>query len=162
MADKGGEKTNALRKVEEAGIAVGLMTYQSDDGAIDGLAVAQKIDRSPDQVFKTLVTVSQDKEYFVFVLPVATELDMKKAALAAGVKRIEMLPLQEITKVTGYIRGGCSPVAMKKQFPTILAEEAMLWETIFVSAGKIGAQMELAPDDLLAVCQGKYSDIVRG
>jgi Cys-tRNA(Pro)/Cys-tRNA(Cys) deacylase len=161
LAEKHIDKTNAVRQVENAGYQVTVHAYQADAGAVDGLSVAAKTGRSPEQVFKTLVTVGPDREPYVFVLPVAAELDLKKAALAAGVKRIEMLPLQEITRATGYLRGGCSPVAMKKDYATYLAEEAILWETILVSAGQIGLQMEIAPANLIAVTRGDYADITR-
>ena len=161
MGEKLRDKTNACRIVEEAGFPVQLHCYAAEDGAVDGRSVAEKTGRSPEQVFKTLVTVGPNKDYYVFVLPVSGELDLKKAALAAKVKGIEMLPLQEINKVTGYIRGGCSPVGMKRRYPTILAEEAMLWDTILVSAGRIGAQLELAPEDLLQLTAGIYGDILR-
>jgi len=161
LAEKHPDKTNAIRQVEDAGYRVVLHAYQADAGAVDGHSVAAKTGRSPEQVFKTLVTIDPEKEPRVFILPVSAELDLKKAALVAGVKKIEMLPLQEITRVTGYIRGGCSPVAMKKSYATYLAEEAILWETILVSAGRVGLQMEIAPADLIAVTRGQYVDITK-
>ena len=110
-------------------------------------------------MFKTLVTKGSRGGYFVFCIPVAEELDLKKCAAAAGEKSVEMIHVNEINKVTGYIRGGCSPVGMKKAYPTFVEETAQLWDTILVSAGRIGAQVELASDDLLTMCSGSYADL---
>ena len=125
---------------------------------MDGVTVAGKIGRPPEQVFKTLVTKGRDG-YFVFVLPAAAELDLKKAARAAGQKAVEMIPVKDLLKITGYIRGGCSPVGMKKAFPTVIASEAEALDTIIVSAGRIGWQMELAPESLRNLIGASFGDI---
>src|SRR5699024_7744532 len=123
----------------------------------DGVSVAEKVGFPPEQVFKTLLTQGASGAYYVFVLPVAAELDLKKAARAAGEKNIVMAPARDLLKLTGYVHGGCSPLGMKKPFPTFLDENAILQETIVCSAGKIGSQIELAPDDLLALTNGVYA-----
>ena len=132
-------------------------TYEAGE-AVDGVTVAGKIGRPPEQVFKTLVTKGRDG-YFVFVLPAAAELDLKKAARAAGQKAVEMIPVKDLLKTTGYIRGGCSPVGMKKAFPTVIASEAEVLDTIIVSAGRIGWQMELAPESLRNLIGASFGDI---
>ena len=153
-------KTNAMRLLDAAGIAYSSHNYDASDGHIDGEAVAAKIGRSFEQVFKTLLAQGPGPgQYFVFVLPVDRELDLKKAAKAAGVKSIQLAPVKDLTKLTGYVRGGCSPIGMKKPFPTWLEESAMLQETIVFSAGRIGSQIECAPDDLLSLIGGAYADL---
>ena len=156
------EKTNAMRLLDEAGLAYTAHSYNADDGKIDGLSVAAKIAMPAEQVYKTLVTQGNSGDYFVFVLPVGAELDLKKAARAAKQKHVEMIPVKDILRVTGYIRGGCSPIGMKKQFPTVLHETAQLFDTIFVSAGKIGAQVEVAPSDLLTLLGASMADVTVG
>lgn len=153
------EKTNVMRLLESNGIAYSAHYYDSADGKTDGVSVAQKIGKSIDMVFKTLLTQAPNGEICVFILPVACELDLKKAARAAQVKNIEMAPVKDITKISGYIKGGCSPVGMKRLFRTFIDESAILLETMIVSAGKVGAQIELAPDDLLALVKAQYADL---
>lgn len=154
-------KTNAMRILDSAHIDYKTHSYQSKDGAIDGVSVAQKLGIPVSQVFKTLVTQGADREYFVFVVPVAEELDLKKAARAVSEKNVEMLHLKDLNRVTGYIRGGCSPVGMKKQFRTVFHASCLDVPAILVSAGKIGLQMEVAPSDLIALIGAQTEDIVK-
>lgn len=154
-------KTNAMRMLETAGISYIEHTYETDDGLIDGVSVAHKCGEDPDQVYKTLVTEGDDRNYYVFVIPVALKLDLKAAARAAGVKSVEMIPQKELLKVTGYIHGGCSPVGMKKQFKTVFDETVVLFDSIMVSGGRVGVQIEVSPDDLLAVTGGITAPIAR-
>lgn len=134
--------------------------YEHEEGvAVDGASVAKMLCQDPEKVFKTLVTQGKSKNYFVFVIPVEKELDLKSAALTVGEKSVEMIPVKEINNVTGYIRGGCSPIGMKKQFATVVDISARDKETIMVSAGKIGAQVELPPDCLIALTKGKYASV---
>ncbi len=134
--------------------------YAHEEGvAVDGATVARLTGRDPAQVFKTLVTVGASKEHYVFVIPVESELELKKAAKAVGEKSVAMLPLKELTPLTGYVRGGCSPVGMKKRFATVLHESALEWETILVSAGKIGAQVEVSPKALAELVGGTFAQV---
>lgn len=141
------QKTNATRILDRQKIEYNILTYDVTDGEITGQAVANKINKPVASVFKTIVTHSGD-DLFVFVIPVEEELDLKKAAKVAEVKKVELLPVKELQKYTGYIRGGCSPVGMKKRYPTFIDESALGLEKIVVSAGKIGLQMELEPKQL--------------
>lgn len=152
-------KTNAIRILEKEKIDFEVITYDSRDGKIDGIAVAGKIGRDVKSVFKTLVTQGASKEYYVFIIPVAEEMDLKKAAKAAGEKKVEMIPVKDIQKITGYIRGGCSPVGMKKRFRTFLDVSSREHEKILVSGGKIGIQIEIGSDDLLKVVDGVEADL---
>lgn len=153
-------KTNVMRILERGKISFTPHAYESGDGAIDGVSVAGKLGLDPAAVYKTLVTRGGPPDgYFVFVIPVAEELDLKKAAAAAGVKSVRMLPLSELTAVTGYVRGGCSPVGMKKKYPVRLDESDLARDTILVSAGRIGSQVELAPADLLRAAGGKTAPL---
>ena len=151
-------KTNAMRVLEAAGIRYTAHGYQSD-GAIDGVSVAHKIGKPVEQVFKTLVAQGLSREYYVFVIPVALELDLKAAAKAVGEKSVELIRVADINKVTGYVRGGCSPIAMKKHYRTVVDSHCVLQETIIVSAGKIGHQIEIAPDDLIRLTGATIEDI---
>ncbi|MGF9908671.1 Cys-tRNA(Pro) deacylase [Brevibacillus porteri] len=152
-------KTNAMRILDKEKIAYTMLTYATDDGKIDGIAVAQKINREENVVYKTLISQGTSKAYYVFVIPVEAELDLKKAAKAVGEKKIEMIPVKEITKVSGYIRGGCSPVGMKKLFPTVIDQRAQSLETIIVSGGNIGVQIEMAVEGLLQATKGSLADV---
>ncbi|ATF13241.1 Cys-tRNA(Pro) deacylase [Brevibacillus sp. HB1.4B] len=152
-------KTNAMRILDKEKIAYTMLTYATDDGKIDGIAVAQKIGREKNVVYKTLISQGTSKSYYVFVIPVEAELDLKKAAKAVGEKKIEMIPVKEITKVSGYIRGGCSPVGMKKLFPTVIDQRAQSLETIIVSGGNIGVQIEMAVEGLLQATKGSLADV---
>jgi len=146
-------KTNAMRMLETAGIAYKEHTYETEDGAIDGVSVARKCGEDPSQVFKTLVTVADTREHYVFVVPVEAKLDLKAAARAAGVKSVEMIPQKDLLKTTGYIHG--------KPFPTVFDETAVLYDTIMVSGGRVGVQVEVNPDDLVRITGGSYAPIAR-
>ncbi|WP_077532466.1 Cys-tRNA(Pro) deacylase [Massiliimalia massiliensis] len=152
-------KTNAMRILDRAGISYQTYTYESEDGVIDGISVAEKLNQPLSQVFKTLVTVGHSGEYHVFVIPVAAELDLKAAAKAVGEKSVEMIPVKEINRVTGYIRGGCSPIGMKKQYATCVDKSCLNQDTIIFSGGKIGFQIEMKPQELLELVAGTTSDI---
>ena len=152
-------KTNVMRILDKAKITYKAHTYDHSDGAIDGAAVAEKMGQNPEQVFKTLVTKGAGRDYYVFVVPVLKELDLKKAAKSVSEKHVEMIHVKDINKVTGYIRGGCSPIGMKKQFVTVFDKSAENIETIIVSAGKIGYQIELAPKDLIEIVGAKTAEI---
>ena len=152
-------KTNAMRILDKEKIPYTVHTYEAGE-ALDGVTVAGKIGRSPEQVFKTLVTKGKDGP-FVFVLPAAADLDLKKAARAVGQKAVEMIPVKELIKTTGYVRGGCSPVGMRKAFPTVIAAQAQDWDTIIVSAGRIGWQVELSPKQLQTLIGADLSDITQ-
>lgn len=154
-------KTNAMRILDTEKVPYEIHTYDSKDGKIDGVTVAGKIGRDPALVYKTLVVLGSSRNLYVFVIPVEAELDMKKAAKEAGEKNVEMLPVKDIQKFTGYIRGGCSPVGMKKNYPTFVDISAQQLETIIVSAGKIGFQVELSPEQLLNTSKGKYGQLTK-
>lgn len=151
------EKTNVMRMLDAA--KVGYTPHEYDEEAADGESVARALGENPECVFKTLVCVNDKHEYFVFDVPVNGELNLKKAAKAAKSKSIAMIHLKELLPLTGYIHGGCSPLGLKKPFPVFIDETAMLFDTIFVSAGKRGAQVEMKPDDLLRMCGGTYADL---
>jgi Cys-tRNA(Pro)/Cys-tRNA(Cys) deacylase len=157
MVAKG--KTNAMRLLDAAGIEYKMHEYDNKDGKIDGVSVAHKIGIEPGRVFKTLVTEGAGG-LFVFVVPVEAELDLKRAARAAGEKKVDMLPVKEIQKQTGYIRGGCSPVGMKKLYPTFIDTQAEEFESIVVSAGRIGAQIELSSRSLAEAVNASFCEIV--
>lgn len=135
------EKTNAMRQLDSVGIEHAIGEYEYDETDLSGEHAAEALGISKDEIFKTLVTRSNTGDYFVFVVPVASELNLKKAASAAGVKKIEMIHVKELLPLTGYVRGGCSPIGMKKPFPTFIDETAMLYDRIYISAGKRGAQI---------------------
>ncbi|MDO4303955.1 MAG: Cys-tRNA(Pro) deacylase [Bacillota bacterium] len=152
-------KTNAMRILEREKIPFQHYTYECDE-FVDGLQIADKLSLPYEKVFKTLVTEGNSKNYFVFVIPVAEELDLKKAARSVGEKSVAMLHVKDINAVTGYIRGGCTAIGMKKQYITRLDESAEKQETIIVSGGRIGSQIELKPEDLLKACKGEYGDLI--
>lgn len=152
-------KTNAARILDKEKIPYDIIQYEIGDGLVDGVSVAAKIGHPEAMVYKTLVAAGSSKQHYVFVIPVAAELDLKAAAKAAGEKKMEMAPVKDIFGLTGYVRGGCSPVGMKKPFPTFLAQEAQMQEEIIVSAGKIGMQIKLAPPHLLAISGGHYAKL---
>ena len=154
-------KTNAMRILDREKISYTAHEYEHKDGAIDGVSVAQKLGQDVNAVFKTLVTKGHSGGYFVFDIPVEAELDLKKAARAVGEKAIELVHVKELLGLTGYVRGGCSPVGMKKQFPTVFHEMAEIIPTILVSAGKIGWQIECAPADLIALVGASTADLVK-
>ena len=153
-------KTNAVRLLEAAGIPFELGEYEVDEEDLSGVHAAEMIGMPPEQVFKTLVTKGASGSYYVFDVPVAENLDLKKAAKAVGEKSIAMIHQKELLPLTGYIHGGCSPVGMKKQFPTVFHETVVLFDTICVSAGKIGAQVEVPPQALLDLLGATAADIV--
>lgn len=154
-------KTNAMRLLDAKKVNYQVMTYDNEDGKIDGVSVAHKIGKDPGMVFKTLVAQGSSRAILVFVIPVEAELDLKKAAKAAGEKKIEMLPVKDIQKWTGYIRGGCSPVGMKKLYPTFIDDQAAELETIIVSGGKIGVQIEINVNILKDVIEAKTADVAK-
>ena len=153
------EKTNVMRTLEQKKIAYTPHEYPAD-GPVDGVSVAAYLNQDPEQVFKTLVTKGAGGGYYVFDIPVAENLDLKKAAKAVGEKSVAMLPQKELLGLTGYVHGGCSPVGMKKQFPTVFHETAAQYDTVCVSAGRIGAQVECRPGDLIALLRAKTADII--
>ncbi len=154
-------KTNAVRLVEQAGISCREAFYTYDENDLSGNHAAEAIGFPPEQVFKTLVTRSAKNGIHVFCIPVCFELDLKKAARAIGDKNIEMVAVKELLNLTGYIRGGCSPVGMKKHYPTHFDETAQLHEEIAVSAGARGHQMILPPDALVSLVDGDYHDLIQ-
>jgi Cys-tRNA(Pro)/Cys-tRNA(Cys) deacylase len=158
-ANMAGIKTNAMRLLDQKKIVYTMHTYDNKDGKIDGVSVAAKINKPPKVVYKTLVAQGTSKELYVFIIEVEAELDLKKAAKAAGEKKVEMLPVKDIQKYTGYVRGGCSPLGMKKQYSTFIDSEAEHLETMVVSAGKIGYQIELAPNDLRQIIDASFVDV---
>ena len=158
MAKSKEEKTNVMRTLEQKKIPYTAHSYDPE-GPIDGVSVAQTLGQPPEQVFKTLVTKGASGAYYVFDIPVAENLDLKKAAKAVGEKSVAMLPQKELLPLTGYVHGGCSPVGMKKQFPTVFHETAEILDTITVSAGKIGYQVEVNPADLMALVGAKTADL---
>ena len=151
-------KTNAMRIIERDGAEYTVHTY--DGGALSGVAVAEELGEDVSKVYKTLVTTSGPGKFFVFVIPVAEELDLKKAAKAAGEKSVEMLPQKQLLPVTGYIHGGCSPVGMKKLFPTFFDSSAE-GKVIFVSAGKVGMQVELSSAELVRITGASFAPLTR-
>ena len=159
MGKKGLEKTNVMRILDQKKIPYTAHTYPHGDDPIDGVTVAGIIQRAPEQVFKTLVARGSSKNIYVFVIPVAMELDLKKAANAAGEKSIAMIHVSEITPLTGYVRGGCSPVGMKKQYCTVFDASCLKQNTIIVSAGKIGYQIETTPQHLMDLTRGSTADL---
>lgn len=153
-------KTNAMRILDSLNIEYDYMTYECEDGHVDGVSVAHKTGQNPEAVFKTLVSVGHSKELYVFCIPVEYELDLKKGAKSSNEKNIEMLPLKELTKNTGYVRGGCSPIGMKKHYKTFIDETALLQDKILVSAGVIGTQIVIKPDDLIVAAEAEYADLI--
>ncbi len=153
------EKTNVMRLLDGKKIPYESHTYEPD-ATLSGEEIAQILGEDPEKVFKTLVTQGKSGAYYVFVVPVQAELDLKKAAKASGEKAVSMIKQKDLLPLTGYVHGGCSPIGMKKQFPTFFHETASAFDKVFVSAGKVGFQIELAPEDLISVSGGKSADIV--
>lgn len=153
-------KTNAMRILDAKKIAYIYETYECDEFT-DGIQVADKLGLEHAQVFKTIVTTGKSGGHYVFVIPIEDEIDFKKAAKLVGEKSLEMLPLKELTKVTGYVRGGCTAIGMKKKFPTVIQESANEFEQIYVSGGKIGMQIRLAPEDLRTAAGASFGDVIR-
>lgn len=154
-------KTNVMRILDKNKITYNAYEYPHGKDAVDGITVAGLMNQNPKNVFKTLVTKGHSGNYFVFVLPVESELDLKKAAKSVSEKSVEMIHVKDIMKITGYIRGGCSPVGMKKEYKTTYHISANDIDKIIVSAGKIGYQIELSPDDLIRLTKGQVADIVK-
>ena len=152
-------KTNAIRILEARKIAYEVLTYDNQDGKIDGVSVAAKVGREAREVYKTLVAQGASKNIYVFVIPVEAELDLKKGAKAAREKNIEMIPVKDILKWTGYIRGGCSPIGMKKDYKTFIDESCLDLENMVVSAGKIGVQIVIDPKMLVDLTKAETPDV---
>lgn len=156
------EKTNVMRLLDQKKIPYEAKFYPHEEGvAVDGVTVAKSLGQEPGSVFKTLVTRGAGGDYYVFDVPVAEELDLKKAAKAVGEKSVAMLHVAELLPLTGYVRGGCSPVGMKKPFLTTFHESAQNYAVIAVSAGKLGCQVLVAPSDLCGLVQGQFADIIK-
>ena len=160
MAKQKEVKTNAMRILESMKIPFTHYTYECDE-FVDGLQTADKLSLPYEKVYKTLVTVGASKNYYVFVIPVAQELDMKKAAKSVGEKNVEMIHVKDINQITGYIRGGCTAVGMKKQYVTRIDVSAASLPMIIISGGKIGLQLELKPDDLKKAARAEYADVLK-
>ncbi len=153
------EKTNVMRVLDGKKIAYESHSYNPDP-TMTGEEIAEILGENPDKVFKTLVTQGKSGAYYVFAIPVKEELDLKKAAKASGEKAVSMIKQKELLPLTGYVHGGCSPIGMKKQFKTFIHETAAAYDHVFVSAGKVGFQIELAPSDLIAVAGCTLADVV--
>ena len=153
--------TNAMRLLKQAGIAFETSEYEVDESDLSGIHAAQMLGIDPDCMFKTLVARGEKKGVCVFCIPVAEELDLKKCAAVIGDKKVEMIHVKDLLGLTGYIRGGCSPIGMKKKYPTWIDETAILFDRIYVSAGLRGQQLILAPDDLSNYVGGVYADLVK-
>ena len=152
-------KTNAMRILETLGVDFEVITYECDE-FIDGVHLAEKLGQPKEITFKTLVAQGKSGGYFAFVIPVAEELDLKAAARAVGEKAVELIPVKDITKVTGYIRGGCTAIGMKKDYPTVIDENCILYDTIMVSGGRLGSQIKLSPDDYIRATNAKCLPII--
>ncbi|WP_317301046.1 Cys-tRNA(Pro) deacylase [Allobaculum stercoricanis] len=152
------KKTNAMRHLDTLKIPYSVHELKLGE-AVDAITVANQLDASVDRVFKTLVTVSNDKEYFVFMIPAQAHLSLKKAAKIVGKKKVEMITQKQLLPLTGYVHGGCSPLGMKKQFPTYFDQSALNFETIYFSAGKIGVQIEMDPQYLDPSAKAKPADL---
>lgn len=153
--------TNVMRLLKQAGIPFETSEYEVDESDLSGVHAAQMLGIDPDCMFKTLVTKGEKKGLHVFCIPVAAELDLKKCAAAAGEKKIEMIHVKELLPLTGYIRGGCSPIGMKKKYPTTIDETAILFDRIYVSAGQRGAQVIVNPEELAAYIDAGFADVTR-
>ena len=160
MAKAKEEKTNVMRVLDQKKVPYTAHTYSVGDCAPDGVTVARMLGQNAECVFKTLVAKGASGGYYVFDIPVAATLDLKKAAKAVGEKSISMLPAKELLPLTGYVHGGCSPVGMKKRFPTVFHESCLGHETICVSAGKVGFQVQVAPGDLIALMGGTTANVI--
>ena len=154
------QKTNAMRILDKNKIAYTVNTYVCD-GFVDGVTVADLLGQPYESSFKTLVAVGKSGGHFVFVLPIAEEVDLKAAARAVDEKAVELIHVKELFALTGYVRGGCTPIGMKKAFPTVIHESVLTFPTVIVSGGRIGAQIFIAPQDLVRVTRAKVADIIR-
>lgn len=153
-------KTNAMRILDKMNIPYDYQTYECDVFT-DGLETADKLSLPHEMVYKTLVLEGKSRNHYVFVLPIEKEIDLKKAAKVVGEKSVELLPLKDLTKVTGYVRGGCTAIGMKKKFQTIIQQDAEHLDSLYVSGGKLGMQIRLHPQDLKKACDGMFADIIR-
>ena len=153
------DKTNCMRVLDSKKIAYTPHLYEANP-SLTGGEIARLLGEDPDRVFKTLVTVGRPQRYYVFVIPVNTELNLKKAAAAAGEKSVSMIPQKELLPLTGYVHGGCSPIGMKKRFPSFIHQSAAGFDTVCVSAGRVGCQAELSPADLIRVAELRTADLV--
>ncbi|MBQ9539668.1 MAG: Cys-tRNA(Pro) deacylase [Treponema sp.] len=153
------EKTNVMRVLDQKKVHYEFHSYEPD-ATMTGVQIASLLGEEQERVFKTLVTKGKSGQHYVFVVPVGGELELKKAAQAAGEKSVAMIPQKELLPLTGYVHGGCSPIGMKKSFPTFIHESARSFDRVFVSAGKVGFQVELSPQDLAAVSAATFADIV--
>ena len=156
---KKNDKTNVMRVLDQKKVSYAAHSYEPD-ASLSGEEIARILNEDADKVFKTLVTQGKSGQYYVFVIPVKGELDLKKAAKTAGEKAVSMIKQKELLPLTGYVHGGCSPVGMKKQFPTFIHETAQQWKKVFVSAGKVGYQIELDPADLARTVGCAFADLV--
>ncbi|TGY47564.1 Cys-tRNA(Pro) deacylase [Clostridium perfringens] len=154
-------KTNAMRILDSKKVSYEMLSYESEDGKIDGISVAHKIGVDEKNVFKTLVAQGTSKELYVFVIPVVEELDLKNAAKIAGEKKVEMIAVKDILKYTGYIRGGCSPIGLRRPYKTFIHDSAKELDFMIVSAGKIGHQIKLKPNDLVNVVEGEFAFLIK-
>lgn len=152
-------KTNAMRILDRCKVSYVVHTYDCEE-FLDGVSVADELGQPHEMVYKTLVTVGKSGEHYVYVIPIEAELDLKKAARAVGEKSVEMLPLKDLTEVTGYVRGGCTAIGMKKDFPVVLDDSAQSLERMMVSGGRRGSQMEVAPGDLCKAARGIFVDVI--
>ena len=153
-------KTNVMRILDRNKVPYEILNYECDE-FIDGLHTAQATGAPVEQSFKTLVAKGKSGGYYVFVIPIAEEVDLKAAARAVGEKSVEMIHVKDITAITGYVRGGCSPLGMKKQFPTVIHESAEAYPEIYVSGGRIGTSIKVEPQALAKVARAKFDDIIR-
>ncbi len=160
MAKEKNIKTNAVRIAETAKIDFETINYESD-GFMEGTAIADKLGQPYEQTFKTLVTKGKPGQFFVFVVPVADELDLKKAAKAVGEKSVEMLPVKDLLATTGYVRGGCSPIGMKKLFRTVIHQSAQSFDRIMFSGGRLGTQLKMNPNDLAMLINAEFAEIIK-
>lgn len=153
-------KTNAMRILDRMKIPYEYQTYECENFE-DGIATANQLSLPHEEVYKTLVTQAKSGSHYVFVIPIEEEIDFKKAAKAVGEKSLEMLPVKDLKPLTGYVRGGCTAIGMKKQFPTIIQEDAASLETIYVSGGKLGMQLRLSPEGLRKAASASFGDVIR-
>lgn len=153
-------KTNAIRILESKNITHSIIEYEFTEDEIDAISVAKKIGVNAETVFKTLVGRNEENKFYVFVIPGNFEMNLKKAAKASNSKKIELIKVKELKQVTGYIRGGCSPIGMKKLFPTFIDESAQLYDNIFISAGIRGTQLKISPEELLKIINAKFADLI--
>ena len=152
-------KTNAMRILDKNKVDYRINTYECEEFH-DGVSIANMLGQDPDMTFKTLVTQGKSKNYYVFVIPVNKEIDLKAAAASVGEKSVEMIHVKDINQITGYIRGGCTPIGMKKQFMTVIHESAAELPQFYISGGRIGTQIHLSPQELVKAIRGKFEDII--